>query len=213
MTPMPGTRGLTPVGRPQRADARRNIAAILEAALTCLTRDPQASVLEIAQAAGVGKVTFYGHFRTRAELVEAVMQRAVAQSDIALDGTDLTGDPRDALTRLVGSAWQLLYEYRAVMVAAERELPADRVRAHHEKPMRRVTSLVRRGRREGVFRTDLPASWLVTLFYGVLHVAGNEYLAGRLQPDAAARTITATLLAGPLPKGRGVHLDAGCCPT
>ncbi|MGH3403828.1 MAG: hypothetical protein ACRDRJ_15215 [Streptosporangiaceae bacterium] len=48
-------------GRPpaRRADARRNIAAILEAALDCLARDPQASIADIAAGAGVGRITLY----------------------------------------------------------------------------------------------------------------------------------------------------------
>ena len=51
--------------RPKRSDALRNIEAILEAATTCLARDPDASVNSIAQAAGVGRVTLYGHFESR----------------------------------------------------------------------------------------------------------------------------------------------------
>src|ERR1700731_535694 len=52
--------------RDRRADARRNIASILDAAQDCLSRDPTASIADIAQAAGVGRVTLYGHFGTRA---------------------------------------------------------------------------------------------------------------------------------------------------
>ena len=32
--------------RPQRADARRNVGAILDAAALCLTRNPEASIAE-----------------------------------------------------------------------------------------------------------------------------------------------------------------------
>jgi TetR/AcrR family transcriptional repressor of mexCD-oprJ operon len=42
---------------PRRADARKNIAAILEAATACLAKDPDVSINEIAKAAGVGRVT------------------------------------------------------------------------------------------------------------------------------------------------------------
>ncbi len=58
--------------RAQRADARRNIAAILDAATDCLARDPDMSIAGIAAAAGVGRITLYGHFKTRAALVNAV---------------------------------------------------------------------------------------------------------------------------------------------
>jgi hypothetical protein len=41
----------------RRADARRNVEAILDAAERCLARDPDASMAEIAAEAGLG-----GHF-------------------------------------------------------------------------------------------------------------------------------------------------------
>jgi AcrR family transcriptional regulator len=40
----------------------------------------------------------YGHFPNRADLVDAVFARAVADAHAALDTVDATGDPREALT-------------------------------------------------------------------------------------------------------------------
>ena len=57
----------------RRADALKNIAAILDAATAALARDPDASINDIAQAAGVGRVTLYGHFGSRAALLSAVV--------------------------------------------------------------------------------------------------------------------------------------------
>ena len=85
----------------RRADAQRNITAILTAAAECLSRDPAVSTSEIAKAAGVGRVTLYGHFPSRAELVDAVFVQAIATGEETLGQVDLTGDPREALTRLI----------------------------------------------------------------------------------------------------------------
>ncbi|MFH9015367.1 hypothetical protein ACH4C6_28860 [Streptomyces sp. NPDC017943] len=52
--------------------------------------------------------------------------------------------------------WQLVDQARALLVAAQRELPAGRIRELHSGPAARVETLVARGRAEGVFRTDLP---------------------------------------------------------
>jgi AcrR family transcriptional regulator len=203
---MPSTRasghtGPAPAGdaHGRRADARRNIASILDAALVCLARDPEASVGEIAQAAGVGRVTLYGHFGSRAELVDAVFARTIEQADQALAAVGTTGDPRQALTRLVAPTWQIIAQFRALLAAAERELPPERIRAHHDRPLRRVHSVIRRGQREGAFRSDLPTSWLVALFYSILHTAAGEITAGRLSDQDAPRVITATLLAAYTP--------------
>jgi TetR/AcrR family transcriptional repressor of mexCD-oprJ operon len=91
--------------------------------------------------------------------------------------------------------------HRSVLVAAEQELPAERIRSLHDRPMERVRALVERGRRDGVFRCDLPVEWLVAIFYTVLHGAADEIEAGRLAVGEAADAIIATVLAAYTPPG------------
>ena len=149
---MPATRSRsTRPARPQRADARRNVTAILDAAVLCLTRNPDASIADIAEAAGVGRVPVYGHFKTRPDLVEAVLVRTVAEADAVLDATDTTGDPSDALVPLVDASWQIVNQSRSVLRAAQRELPAERIRGVQDRILRRVQILIERGRRSGAF--------------------------------------------------------------
>lgn len=185
----------------RRADARRNIAAILDSAQACLAGDPDASVGEIAKAAGVGRVTLYGHFGSRAALVDATFARVLAEADQTLEAVDLAGDPRDALARLIGSSWQIVDRCRALLAAAQRELPPERVRELHDPPMRRVHELLARGRTEGAFRSDLPDTWMVATFYGVMHTAADEITAGRLEGHDASDILTATLLSAFAPVG------------
>jgi TetR/AcrR family transcriptional regulator, mexCD-oprJ operon repressor len=128
--------------RAQRADARRNVAAILDAATDCLARDPEVSIADIAVAAGVGRITLYGHFKTRADLVAAVLVRTVGRADVILDATDTAGDPGDALARLVASSWQIVRQFRNILLAAQRELLAERIRGVHDRILRRVQSLI-----------------------------------------------------------------------
>jgi len=188
----------------KRADAQRSIAAILAAATESLSRNPDASVSEIAKAAGVGRVTLYGHFPNRADLVDAVFARAIEDGHNALETVDLTGDPRQALARLIDSSWHLVDRFRALLVAAQSLLPPSRIRSLHAEPMERVERLVKRGQAEGVFRTDLSTSWLVGTMHSVMHNAADEINAGRLTADKAAGYITATLLAAFTPPGQPV---------
>jgi len=190
--------------RERRADARRNITAILDAALECLSRDSQANITDIAKAAGVGRVTLYGHFASRAELIDAAFAHGLGQAHEVLGRVDLTGDARDALARLIASSWRIVDAYRAALEAAQRELPPERIRGLHDEPMRRVRRLIERGQADGVFRTDLPVEWLLTLFQTVMHGAAGEIGAGRLAAADAARVITATLLAAYTPPGSAV---------
>jgi AcrR family transcriptional regulator len=168
--------------QPRRADAKRNVAAILAAAAESLARNPDTSMGEIAAAAGVGRMTLYGHFKTRAELLNAVLTQVIAEAHDALDAVDVSGDPRDALARLV-------------LEAAQRELPAERIHQAHEQVLDRVRALIERGRDAGAFRADLPLSWLVSLAMNVMHAAATEVTAGRLTSREAPSVVAATLLA------------------
>ncbi|MER6135590.1 TetR/AcrR family transcriptional regulator [Streptomyces sp. NPDC001815] len=188
----------------KRADALRNIDAIVDAAAECLGRNPEASLSEIARAANVGRVTLYAHFASRVEVVDAAMSRAVGQGDKVLDTVDLTGDPLRALTRYVEASWHLVDQARALLVAAQKDLAPGRIRELHSAPAARVETLIARGREAGVFRTDLPIAWLVNVLHSIMHSAADEIRAGRLTSDRAAGHITATVLAAFTPPGAPV---------
>ena len=62
-----------PAPRRRRADARRNVDALLEAARTVFdTSGVDAPAKEITDRAGVGVGTLYRHFPQRSDLVKAV---------------------------------------------------------------------------------------------------------------------------------------------
>ncbi|MGH3367510.1 MAG: TetR/AcrR family transcriptional regulator [Nocardioidaceae bacterium] len=187
--------------QPKRADARKNVEAIIEAATTCLAEDPDVSVGEIAAAAGVGRVTLYGHFDSRASLLAEVVERAMRQTDEALNAVDLSGDPGEALTRLIDATWQLTHRFGALVVAAEKALPAEHLRAAHARPEARVRRLVRRGRRQGAFRSDLPVDWLILTMQNLVHSAAGAVHRGEITAEQAPRLISATVLAAYTPPG------------
>ena len=181
--------------RALRADARRNVSAILDAATQCLARDPEVSLNEIARAAGVGRVTLYSHFDSRPGLVDAVVDRAIRHSDDLLGGLDLSGDPEDAMRRLLEATWEITLRYGALVVAAERVLPSDRIHDLHEAPAVRVQQLLRRGRRAGVFRTDVPVAWQLATIQAVLHAGSAAAYRGEISGREASRLVTSTIMA------------------
>jgi AcrR family transcriptional regulator len=67
-----------PAQRPMRADARRNYGRILAAAREAFAaHGAEASLDDIARAAGVGNATLYRHFPARAALLDAVFRERV----------------------------------------------------------------------------------------------------------------------------------------
>ncbi|NGN63481.1 TetR/AcrR family transcriptional regulator [Streptomyces sp. A7024] len=180
--------------RARRADAERSIARILAAARARLAADPNATTDDIAKAAGVGRMTLYGHFRTRAELVEAAMVDALRAAEEPLAAVDLEGDARTVMERLLESSWELVAESGALLDAAQGVLPAGRLRELHEGPAKRVEELIERGREEGAFRTDLPTVWLVSVVHYILHGAAAERTAGRLRKAEAGPVAVKSVL-------------------
>ena len=89
--------------RPKRADARRNQAALLDAAAAVFVASGvEAPVRSIAAEAGVGTATIYRHFPTRADLIIAVYEHQV--EGLAAAGPELLAtheSPFEALTRWI----------------------------------------------------------------------------------------------------------------
>lgn len=179
----------------RRADARQNADKIVQAAIACLGRNSEASMNDIAQEAGVGRVTLYGHFPSRETLVEAALIRLLAQGNDVLEAVDLTGDPRDGLRALMESGWLLIAQAASVLEAAQATLPPGRVQELHAKPEQRVHDLIRRGQTEGVFRTDIPADLLASVLHHILHGAATDVATGRLDPTDAPGFVAEMTLA------------------
>ncbi|MGP5165081.1 TetR/AcrR family transcriptional regulator [Arthrobacter rhombi] len=177
----------------QRADAQRNRAKILTAAVTAIRKNPDVSVADIAAEAGVGRMTLYGHFNTRHELIEAALVDSLERAERVLSEVPLDGDAGEAFSRLIASSWRFLDQSRALLAAAQNELTPAHIRDMHEESEARMRGLLERGRREGVFRSDLPVSWLLATTHVVMNGAAEEITAGRLDPEDAPRFIDATL--------------------
>jgi AcrR family transcriptional regulator len=188
----------------RRADAARNIAAIVDAGLELFATRSNVSMADVAAEAGVGRVTLYAHFPSREQLLEAVVERALTEAHDLLQVDDFdTGPPDALLARMVRTSWHTLDRYRRLRAVAQAELGEQRLREHHDRAdiAERLRRLVARGQRQGVFRSDLPGEWLVTTTFSLLHAAADEVSDGRLAPSDAPDVLGATLSAVLAPPG------------
>jgi TetR/AcrR family transcriptional repressor of mexCD-oprJ operon len=196
----PGPLRLANVARPmpatdhRRATAERNIEAILDAVERLLERGSPASIVAVANEAGVSRVTVYAHFATREQLLEAVVERTVKRTSKALDEVEPEeGAPLEALARVIDVGWRDLDRNNAIAQAASEQLTAEAHKRTHQAAHRRLRKLIDRGRRSGDFRTDVPAEWLVTAFHALIHAAGDDVRAGRIRASAALKAIHVTM--------------------
>lgn len=88
--------------QPMRADARRNVGALLRAAMTVFAKaGVDAPMRAIAAEAGVGVGTLYRHFPQRSDLIKAIIQREVDDCVEAAATLAATQAPGDALASWV----------------------------------------------------------------------------------------------------------------
>ena len=187
--------------RAVRSDSMRNRDAILEAAATCLAANPRSSIADIAQAAGVGRVTLYGHFSSREELLTALLHRTMARVESELSAVDLGGAPWEALDALVATSWKLVDSLNTLRGVVEQALPDEQMHGSHDSARNRVEQLLARGRSDGTFRTDQSIEWQTACYFSLLHWAASEVRAGRLpEPEVQEflpQTLRALLRASP----------------
>jgi AcrR family transcriptional regulator len=178
----------------RRAAAERSIEAILDAAERLLASGADASMSAVASEAGVSRVTLYAHFPTRTQVLEAVAERVVGSGAEAIAAANLgSGEPAEALDRLIQAAWGKLDRNLRVFAAGHAELSEDAMRRAHEQLDAPILALIRRGRRAGAFRKDVPASWLLATYYALMHAAAGEVTAGRLSARGARTTVQSTI--------------------
>jgi TetR/AcrR family transcriptional regulator, mexCD-oprJ operon repressor len=178
----------------RRAIAERNAIAISDAAMTLLERRHALSMAAIAAEAGVSRQTLYAHHRTIADVLEAVVGRAVQHALDAFEAAEPEhGDPAAALERLAGASWDRLTGLGALKQASVEHLPAERVNRAHAPLVVRVRALVERGQAEGAFRADLDPDWLTSTYFALVHAADDHARASGIARDRALEQLTVSL--------------------
>ena len=169
--------------RPARADARRNLDALLQSAVEVFaTSGVDAPVRDIAERAGVGIGTLYRHFPQRSGLIAAVFRREVdACADAAVS---LAADhgPGEALSRWLQRYATFIATKRGLAPALHSGDPAfSSLRAYFEQRLRpALRALLDAAAGTGEVRSDVDADDLLSAV-GSLCMPANDDKPGYAQ--------------------------------
>src|SRR5829696_1744761 len=184
-----------PAPKRRRADADRSVAAILDAGLEALAGDPDSSMSEIARRAGVVRATIYVHFPTRETLLDAVMEHAIGQVVESMRGAEpQRGEPVEALERVLRATWRQLGQFHGLLALNTARLSAEELHRRHVPMLDQLEPVIKRGKKQGVFRSDLSVSWLLAVIRSIVHTASHEIRGGRLPESEAEAVMISTIL-------------------
>lgn len=189
-----------------RADANRR--RILDVAVAELLRDPDASMDQIARAAGVVRRTVYGHFPSRDALVEAIVERAIAAVETAhAAGRAGVDDPAEAVASSLLAVWEVADRYRLLLSLGERSVTMGAIRERLGRVHEEGLETFQRGLDDGTFVSPLPTRALGYVLEGILFAVMEAVNDGVVPAEKAGRSTAITFLtAAGLPASQATEL-------
>ncbi|MFJ9901761.1 TetR/AcrR family transcriptional regulator [Streptomyces sp. NPDC101152] len=195
-------------GTPSRADANRR--RILDVALAELLRDPDASMDQIARAAGVVRRTVYGHFPNREALVGTLVDGAVdAVAAAHAAGRAAAEGPAESVALATLRVWEVADRYRILVALAQRSVTMQGIRDRLTPVREACAGVLQRGLDDGVFSSPLPAPALAYVHEQLLFALMEAVNEGLLAAEEAGRSAAVTALtAAGVPASRATELVA-----
>jgi AcrR family transcriptional regulator len=184
--------------RAQRADARRNREAVLEAARERFSQEGTAAQIDdIARDAGVGVGTVYRHFATKEDLVEALVEARFARiAEYGSDAVEAAGeDPWGAFSDYMHRSVGLQANDRALSQVMSSHPELMRHHAEASGTWDHVKELVRITKRAGEMRKDADPEDIPMIICG-LGLVSERSQAGQGPPGTDWKRFLAITLDG-----------------
>lgn len=148
---------------------------------------------DIARSAGVSRQTVYAHYPSREALLEAIVERAIAEAIAALDAAGLMdAPPPEALIRLLDTDWAVGTRYPFLWQLPE--VGADQAGGRHGQVLDRMREIIRRGQGTGDFDRSLSPDWLFTVSLALGRAVGEEIIFRRMTSEDAASAVHRSFL-------------------
>lgn len=182
---------------PRPALQQRVASAILEgAARLFAAQGDQASMNDVAAAAGVARATVYRYFPNRQSLVEELARSAVSEAEARLEAARIDEvSPEEGFARAVRALVEVGDAF--VLLARERVRPdPETFERSVGQPLRR---LFERGQASGDFRRDMASARLIESLLGLIVGVGRS--TPPLGKEDVIATITGLFLDGARARG------------
>ncbi len=181
----------------KHAKIAQSRAAIEEAGIEVLLRNPDAGMSEIALAAGVGRATLYRHFDSRETLIQALAVKCLEDTDVLIAPLKAQGlKGRQAIEATIDVLMPMASRYRFLM--SLRDLASDDRKTNliYKRQLEEFSVLVQQAQDAGEFSSELPVTWIVGSFDALLNNAWLLVELGKMEPAEAAAAFKKSFISG-----------------
>jgi AcrR family transcriptional regulator len=167
---------------------------IIERAAAVLAEGHGRTMQEIAEKSGIGRTTLYRRFRTREDLLRAILEEAIAEATLGVAAArPEEGDPREAMRRVIEELLKIGDKYRVLF--QEKSAHTEHVDSK-EQFVETLRELVRRAQREDAVDPTLPVDWVMGAMGAMVATANRLIASGDIARNHAADLVLRTLLDG-----------------
>ena len=171
---------------------------LIDAAVKLLARNPGAPLAEIAEAAGVKRVTLHRHFGNRETLLREVALFCLEEMDRAgsasAKGSESYTEALKAITAAlvpVGDRFRFLWNQRNSEIWQDRKLKKRLAKEDKE-----LAGLIEKAKKEGGIDTSIPTAWIVSSIDAIVFAASESIRAGSIAANDAPYLAVRTLFRG-----------------
>lgn len=181
----------------QKKDKRivKSEEAILEAGIKLLLNNRSASMLEIANAAGIGRATLYRHFQSREALVKRLAFSCDKEFNAAfIPYSNLGG--RAAIEKVFDIAMPMADRFNFLIRLWSLVEDDEEVLQIKAQTQRDMEFLFKQARKNGDIDKSLPDAWLMAFFDNILAAGWELIEAGKADADTAANLAKRSFFSG-----------------
>ncbi len=174
----------------------------MDAAMTALADNPEASLSAIADAAGVSRATLHRYFPARQALIDTISLQAIQETDAAVNAIDWEGMTSQDYLLAVFEAVIPLGDRYHVLSRVPLDAASDAVREAYARQLRGVDTMVQWMAREGLVAPRVPVAWAALVIDSLIYAAWTAVREGAVAPRDAAALACRTCLRGLSENGR-----------
>lgn len=169
---------------------------IQDAAFEVWSRDPSASMTEIAKASGVGRATLYRYYPSREDLLNALTISALREVNSASIGVENEAETTTHIFYLIIKRLLPLYDrfkFLSLDISIERQ---TEIRALLTQQYDEMRKLIQAAKMEEIIQAKLPDQWVIDVFDNLIYTGWLGVYNDILTEEAAVSLVFNTFFGG-----------------